>query len=150
MKAKGIRGPLNGREISHLVRAGYLNRRVRCKPKGEASWRTIGDFFPLLKYGLGVYSLPPEDLKSGRRPALTLVVMAALVATGVYLYSNRSAFQSAEVNVSAKAPAPKAAPVTTASVLLLYGQAARDSAEASLLRSSNDRPVAPMALARGN
>lgn len=53
VKARGLRSPLNSREISHLLRAGYLHRRMPCKPKGETRWLTIGELFPLLEYGAG-------------------------------------------------------------------------------------------------
>ncbi|MEO7723507.1 MAG: hypothetical protein ABIU29_02275 [Chthoniobacterales bacterium] len=31
-----------------------------CKAKDEATWTTIGEFFPLLEYGIGSYTLPPD------------------------------------------------------------------------------------------
>ena len=96
VKARGLRCPLNSGEISHLFRVGHLHRRVRCKPRGEANWRTIGELFPLLEYGLGGYSLPPEESKPvGRR--LGLVLLATLMATGAYLCCNRSARDSTDV-----------------------------------------------------
>lgn len=103
VKAAGIRGPLNSREISHLFRSGLLHRRVRCKPKGESNWRTIGELFPLLEYGFGGYSLPLEGSKSvGFRLALAL--LAALMATGVFLYCNRSVRDSTDIRVVTNSP----------------------------------------------
>ena len=103
VKAPGIRCPLNSGEISHLFRSGHLHRRVRCKPKGESNWQTIGELFPLLEYGFGGYSLPSEDSKFfGRRLALALLV--ALMATGVMLYCNRSIRDSTAVRVVARLP----------------------------------------------
>lgn len=98
VKARGIRGPLNSREISHLFRTGHLHPRVRCKPRGEASWQTIGELFPLLEYGIGSYSLPPETPRpAARRLVLAFAGVAALMATGVFLYYNRSAWDLIDV-----------------------------------------------------
>ena len=91
VKARGIRSPLNSREISHLFRSGQLHRRVRCKPRGEANWRTIGELFPLLEHGIGTYSLPPVIRKpAARRRVLAFAAVTALMATGIFLYYNRS------------------------------------------------------------
>ena len=103
VKARGIRSPLNSREISHLFRSGHLQRRVRCKPRGEASWQTIGELFPLLEYGIGGYSLPPEDAKpAARRLVLAFAGVAALMATGMFLYYNRSARDLIDVRSAAE------------------------------------------------
>ena len=103
VKAPGIRGPLNSGEISHLFRSGHLHRRVRCKPKGESNWQTIGELFPLLEYGFGGYSLPLEASKSvGRRPAVALLV--TLIASGAYLCCDRPAHGSTGVRSVAELP----------------------------------------------
>ena len=101
VKAPGIRSPLTAREISHLFRSGHLHRRVRCRPPGESIWRTIGELFPLLEYGIGSYSLPLEESKSvGSRLALTL--LAALTASGICLYCIRSVRDSNNPRVVSK------------------------------------------------
>jgi hypothetical protein len=103
VKARGIRSPLNSREISHLFRSGHLHRRVRCKPKGEANWQTVGELFPLLEYGIGGYSLPPEDAKpAARRLVLAFAGVAALLATGIFFYCNRSARDFIDVRSAAE------------------------------------------------
>jgi hypothetical protein len=103
VKARGIRSPLNSREISHLFRSGQLHRRARCKPRGEASWRTIGELFPLLEYGVGGYSLPPENMKSaGRRLGFAFAGAAAVLATGIFLYCNRSGRDLIDVRSAAE------------------------------------------------
>ena len=114
VRAPGINCPLNSREISHLFRSGHLHQRVRCKPKGESSWRTIGELFPLLEYGIGGYSLPPEGSKPvGRRR--TLALFAALMATAAYLYCDRSFRGSTDVRSAAKSPSHQvAAPIVIA------------------------------------
>lgn len=96
VKAPLLRYPLNSAEISHLFRAGYLHRRVRCRPQGEADWKTIGELFPLLEYNFAGYSLPSED--SDRRwLRLALPLLAILVAAGVYVYCDRSNGSSANL-----------------------------------------------------
>jgi hypothetical protein len=96
VKAPLLRYPLNAAEISHLFRAGYLHRRVRCKPQGEADWKTIGELFPHLEYRFAAYSLPSED--SNRRwHRLALPLLAILVAAGVFVYCERSTRNSASV-----------------------------------------------------
>lgn len=103
VKARGIRSPLNSREISHLFRSGHLHQRVQCKPRGETKWRTIGELFPLLKYGIGGYSLPPENPKpTARHRVLAFAGVAALMATGVFLYYNRSARDLIDVRSAAE------------------------------------------------
>jgi hypothetical protein len=60
----GVRGfpsPLNAREISQLFRAGQLHSRVPCKPKGDATWRTIDELFPGLKYEAAAPRLHFDD-----------------------------------------------------------------------------------------
>ena len=115
VKARGIRSPLNSREISHLFRSGQLHRRVRCKPRGEASWRTIGELFPLLEYGIGGYSLPPVTPKpAARRRVLAFAGVTALMATGIFLYYNRSARDLIDVRSAAE---PLSHPATEPVVL---------------------------------
>lgn len=97
VKAPGLRYPLNSVEISHLVRSGHLHRRVRCKPAGEANWRTIGELFPLLEYGSGGYSLPSEHSKPARG-RVAFALLAVLVAAGVYVCWDR--FTRDSTNVS--------------------------------------------------
>ena len=114
VKAPGIRFPLNSGEISHLFRSGHLHRRMRCKPKGASIWLTIGELFPLLEYGSGGYSLPAEDSAHvGRRLALAL--LAGLMATGVYLYSDRSARVATNFRAAGESPHHQvAAPIVIA------------------------------------
>jgi len=89
VKAPLLRYPLNSAEISHLFRSGYLHRRVRCKPEGEARWKTIGELFPLLEYDFAGYSLPSDGSShKWRRFALPLLVI--LIAAGVYVGWDRS------------------------------------------------------------
>lgn len=87
VKARGLSQPLNSREISHLLRAGHLHPQVPCKPTGKARWLTVGQLFPLLEYGGGTYSLPPNATEKTRTPTrlpLALVsVLVVLAATGV-------------------------------------------------------------------
>jgi len=96
VKAPLLRYPLNSAEISHLFRSGYLHRRVRCKPEGEVHWKTIGELFPLLDYDSVGYSLPSDDSNRGWR-RLALPLLAILIATGVYVYWDRSARDSTNV-----------------------------------------------------
>jgi|KBSMisStaDraftv2_1062788.scaffolds.fasta_scaffold334982_2 hypothetical protein len=101
VKAPLIRYPLNSKEISHLFRAGYLHRRVRCKPQGETHWKTIGELFPLLEYNSG-YSLPTEDSNRGwGRLALPLLAILIAVAAA-YICWERSARISANVTAASQ------------------------------------------------
>ena len=50
VKARGLHSLLNAREIGQLFRAGRFGRRQPCNPRGEATWRTIDELFPLLRY----------------------------------------------------------------------------------------------------
>jgi hypothetical protein len=88
VKAPGLRYPLNSGEISHLFRSGYLHRRVRCKPQGEANWKTIGELFPLLEYNFAGYSLPSEDSPPGRR-RLALPLLGIVLVAGLYVCWDR-------------------------------------------------------------
>ncbi len=112
VKARGIRSPLNSREISHLFRAGHLHRRVRCRPKGEASWCTIGELFPLLEYGIGGYSLPLDESEPTlRRRVLKLVAIVVgviVTAAAAFLIYNRSALDSVHVRAAAKSRSTQA------------------------------------------
>lgn len=96
VKAPLLRYPLNSAEISHLFRAGYLHRRVRCKPEGQAHWQTIGELFPLLEYNFTGYSLPSGESRR-RWPRLALPFVAILIAAGVYVYCDRSTRSSGNV-----------------------------------------------------
>ena len=84
--ARGFSGPLNAREISQLFRAGLLHPRIPCKPKGDATWRTIDELFPLLKYEAAAPRLH-FDQESGaggrvfvRSAKLVLCLLGALAA----------------------------------------------------------------------
>lgn len=85
VKGSGLSNPLNAREISQLFRYGRLHRNVPCKPKGEATWRTVDELFPLLKYSPEVYSLP-SDGPQRRRRWFWLVVGTILSASVLYIF----------------------------------------------------------------
>ncbi len=106
IKARGLRGPLNSREISHLFRVGYLHHRVPCKAKDEATWRTIGEFFPLLEYGIGSYTLPPDHTAATRRLSRTrlYLLLLALVGLGASYLARQAAPDSAAIPVPVRAP----------------------------------------------
>jgi len=127
VKKAGFRSPLSSREISHLVRVGELHRRVRCRPTGEESWRTIAELFPLLEYHAPAYSLPSDVTTHGRRLVLTFAMLASLIATGAFVYGGRSAGGSANSRPLAHSPRQGVATATAANVFLLYSSAAGDS-----------------------
>ncbi len=106
IKARGLRGPLNSREISHLFRIGYLHPGVPCKAKDEATWRTIGEFFPLLEYGIGKYTLPPDDAVVARRLPLKrlCLLLLALAGLGAFYVYHQPAPESAALPAPARAP----------------------------------------------
>jgi hypothetical protein len=44
-------GPYSGIQIAHMFADGLVNRGTLCKPVESNIWKTVDDFFPLLKYG---------------------------------------------------------------------------------------------------
>ncbi len=87
VKAPGLRSSaLNSREISQLFRNGRLYRDAPCKRKGEATWRTIDQLFPLLKYSPEIYSLPAADQQPKRRRLALIAAAFTLLGAGVVFY----------------------------------------------------------------
>ena len=97
VNVRGLRSALNLREISHLYRAGQLNPRTQCKPKGAAGWSTIGELFPLMEPTATTYVLPSEispGLRRFRR-GVGAVMLLALLATGAFFFRGRLSHDSA-------------------------------------------------------
>ena len=80
--ARGFSSPLNAGEISQLFRAGQLHPRIPCKPKGDATWRTIDELFPLLKYEAAAPRLHFDDQPAAGRRAFVLSAKAVLCVLG--------------------------------------------------------------------
>ena len=94
VKARGFHSPLNYREIGRLFRAGIFNGRQLCKPRGEATWRTIDQLFPLLKYEAAAPPLRFDDPVQPRKrwPFISACALAlALFGTAVFHYWVQSA-----------------------------------------------------------
>ena len=94
INARGFPSPLNAREISQLFRAGQLHPRTPCKPKGDASWRTIDELFPLLKYEAAAPRLHFDDQAEGGRGAFVLsakVVLCVLGSLAAFHFHSRPA-----------------------------------------------------------
>jgi hypothetical protein len=87
VKARGFHSPLNYREIGRLFRAGIFDGRQPCKPRGEATWRTIDELFPLLKYEAAAPPLrfdePVQPWKRGSFISACALVLA-LLGTAVF------------------------------------------------------------------
>jgi hypothetical protein len=47
----GEQGPLTEEQVAQLFANGSVNRDTPCKVPGDADWKTIDDFMPMLKYG---------------------------------------------------------------------------------------------------
>jgi hypothetical protein len=94
VKARGFHSPLNYREIGRLFRAGIFDGRQPCKPRGEATWRTIDELFPLLKYEAAAPPLrfdePVQPQKRGPFISACVLVLA-LLGTAVFHYWLQSA-----------------------------------------------------------
>jgi len=80
--ARGFPSPLNAGEISQLFRAGQLHSRIPCKPKGDATWGTIDELFPLLKYEAAAPRLHFDDQPAAGRRALVLSAKVVLCVLG--------------------------------------------------------------------
>jgi hypothetical protein len=87
----GLRSALNAREIAHLLRTGQLHARTRCKRKGEAAWRTIGELFPLMESRAATYVLPNEISPTVRRirRVLGVATVLAVITIGSLLLRGR-------------------------------------------------------------
>src|SRR5690348_7956868 len=99
INAPGLCSALNRREISHLYRAGRLHPATQCKLKGEASWSTIGELFPLMEPTPTTYVLPDAISPAIRRfrRGLGILMLLALLATGVFFFRGRLNHDSAMV-----------------------------------------------------
>jgi len=82
VKGRGFAGPLNSQEISQLFRSGTFGPSLPCKPRGEATWRTIDELFPLLKLKAAAPPLrfgdpapPHHRLRSIAKGALLLAII---------------------------------------------------------------------------
>jgi hypothetical protein len=151
VKKTGFGSPLNTREISHLIRVGYLHPRVHCKPTGETRWRTIGELFPLLDYGIGGYSLPSEGSKPGNRVTITFGVVAALMAIGAFFYGNRPARDSIGASSAAQSSSNQvAAAAAAAKALLVYSRSGHDSTDLGSVAKSRRQAAAAVVLARND
>jgi hypothetical protein len=99
VKVPGLRSALNLREISHLYRAGQLQARTQCKPKGATAWSTIGELFPLMEPTTTTYVLPIEisPAIARFRRAVGGMMLLALLATGTYFVRGKFSHDSAAV-----------------------------------------------------
>ena len=120
VKAPGIRSPLNSREISHLVRTGYLPPDTACKPKGVTGWGTIDELFPSLRWRMDGYILPPDKSQPAAHRTSRLFVSILAVA------------------------------VTAIAAFFLRDRFIHDSVDATPPPSSSQRSTAPMIVARGD
>jgi hypothetical protein len=80
VKGRGFASPLNSREISQLVRGGQFGLRLPCKPRDEATWRTIDELFPLLKYEAAARPLHFRDAGRSRKTGPVISACALIVA----------------------------------------------------------------------
>ncbi len=112
MKASGFQGPLNAREIKQLYRSGIFGPRQPCKPRQEATWRTIDEIFPLLKYEAEAPPLRFGETARFRVKAPLLATAGLLLAFVAITF-----FRSGSVaprKVGQPTPAPQPAVVRTA------------------------------------
>lgn len=95
----GLRSALNLREISHLFRAGQIQAKTRCKPKGTATWSTVGELFPLLAPTATTYVLPDATGPAIRRfrRGVGVIMLLALLASGGFFLRGKFSHDSAAV-----------------------------------------------------
>ena len=94
VKARGFHSPLNYREILQLYRGGQIGGRLPCKPRGEATWRTIDEVFPLLKYEAAAPPLRFEESGRSRKSGPFISACAlilGLLGTTIFHYWIQSA-----------------------------------------------------------
>ncbi|MGI8890938.1 MAG: hypothetical protein ACR2G0_09190 [Chthoniobacterales bacterium] len=106
MKAPGYSSPLNHREISHLIRAGHLDRRAPCKRCDEATWRTVGDLFPFLKSSLQAEPAVFDTLsrRQKMKSMLPAVLLAAVIGSSICHLGLRKTLLTAQIQSRSNPP----------------------------------------------
>lgn len=77
--SEGCHTPLTSKQIANLFHAGSFSRDEPCRRVDARSWRTLDEFFPLLKYDAGASSFTPEEGESLRRPLISPLASALIV-----------------------------------------------------------------------
>jgi hypothetical protein len=89
----GFHTPLTVTEVAELFHAGRVGRQTPCKPTEQKEWRTVDEFFPLLKYHAPFqFSYQPPESNSEFRFRRAVVVAMCVVGAAattivIYLYS---------------------------------------------------------------